>query len=91
MSIKFELNGETITAKENETIFKAAQRHGVEIPHLCYRDDLGESGNCRACMVEIEGESTRSADGRRGYRAADSLSYPDCQRCNPPRVLRGCP
>ena len=56
MSIKFELNGETITAKENETIFKAAQRHGVEIPHLCYEDSYGESGNCRACMVEIEGE-----------------------------------
>ena len=56
MSIKFSLNGETITAKEDETIFKAAQRHGVEIPHLCYQDSYGESGNCRACMVEIEGE-----------------------------------
>ena len=59
MSIKFNLNGENITANEDETIFKAAQRHGVEIPHLCYKDGLGsnkESGNCRACMVEIEGE-----------------------------------
>ncbi len=56
MSIKFSLNGETIEAKEGETIFKAAQRYGVEIPHLCYSDEQGESGNCRACMVEIEGE-----------------------------------
>ena len=56
MIIKFSLNGKTISATENETIFKAAQRHGVEIPHLCYKDELGESGNCRACMVEIEGE-----------------------------------
>ena len=56
MSIKFSLNGETITANEGETIFKAAQRHGVDIPHLCYQDTYGESGNCRACMVEIEGE-----------------------------------
>ena len=56
MSIKFSLNGETINARENETIYNAAHRHGVEIPHLCYREDLGESGNCRSCMVEIEGE-----------------------------------
>ncbi len=56
MSIEFSLNGETITANSDETILKAAQRHGVEIPHLCYKDGLGESGNCRACMVEIEGE-----------------------------------
>ena len=56
MSITFNLNGKTVSANDDETIFKAAQRHGVDIPHLCYRDDLGESGNCRACMVEIEGE-----------------------------------
>jgi formate dehydrogenase major subunit len=59
VSIKFTLNGETINANEDETIFKAAQRHGVEIPHLCFKGGLGsneESGNCRACMVEIEGE-----------------------------------
>ncbi len=59
MNIKFSLNGEAISANEDETIFKAAQRHGIEIPHLCYKDGLGsnkESGNCRACMVEIEGE-----------------------------------
>lgn len=56
MAINFSLNGETMTAREDETIFKAAQRHGVDIPHLCYRNGLGESGNCRACMVEIEGE-----------------------------------
>lgn len=56
MTIKFSLNGETISAHAGETIFKAAQRHGIDIPHLCFKDELGESGNCRACMVEIEGE-----------------------------------
>ena len=43
-SIKFELNGKTITANQDETILKAAQRHGVEIPHLCYKDGLEEVG-----------------------------------------------
>lgn len=54
--IEFELNGKTITANQDETILKAAQRHGVEIPHLCYKDGLEEVGNCRSCMVEIDGE-----------------------------------
>ena len=30
--------------------------HGVDIPHLCYKDGLRPDGNCRACVVEIEGE-----------------------------------
>jgi len=59
VSIKFTLNGKTISADKDETILKAAKRNGIEIPHLCFKDGLGsneESGNCRACMVEIEGE-----------------------------------
>ena len=39
-----------------ETIIEAAQRHGVEIPHLCYKPGMRPDGNCRACMVEIKGE-----------------------------------
>ncbi|MEH6456714.1 MAG: formate dehydrogenase subunit alpha [Cocleimonas sp.] len=55
-TVEFELNGTTISANQDETILKAAQRHGVEIPHLCYTDGLEEVGNCRSCMVEIDGE-----------------------------------
>ncbi|GAB4288622.1 MAG: formate dehydrogenase subunit alpha [Methylophaga sp.] len=54
--IAFELNGKKIFAKEGETILQAAQRHDVEIPHLCYSEAQGQDGNCRACMVEIDGE-----------------------------------
>lgn len=61
MTIEFHLNEQKVSANDNETIFKAAQRHGVEIPHLCYDDVTGESGNCRACMVEIEGERVLAA------------------------------
>ncbi len=52
----FLLNDTRIEAQEGETILQAAQRHQIEIPHLCYTDDLRADGNCRACMVEIEGE-----------------------------------
>jgi len=55
-TVAFTLNGQQIEAWEGETILEAARRNGVEIPHLCYSQDLREVGNCRACMVEIEGE-----------------------------------
>ena len=56
VAIRFTLNGEAVSALDGETILQAAQRHGVEIPHLCYTNGLRADGNCRACMVEIEGE-----------------------------------
>ena len=56
--IAFELDDELVTAQPGETIWSAARRHGVLIPHLCHSDGLRPDGNCRACVVEIEGERT---------------------------------
>ena len=53
---EFRLNGNAVVALGDETIIEAAQRHGVEIPHLCYKPGMRPDGNCRACMVEIKGE-----------------------------------
>ncbi len=55
-TIEFTLNGKTVEALPDETILQAAQRTGTEIPHLCYTDGLRADGNCRVCMVEIDGE-----------------------------------
>ncbi len=52
----FTLDGRALDALDGETIFAAARRHGVDIPHLCFMDGLRPDGNCRACMVEIKGE-----------------------------------
>jgi len=59
-SISFTLNGETVSAAPGETIWQAAARQGVDIPHLCYSTQATyrPDGNCRVCMVEIEGERT---------------------------------
>ncbi len=54
--VTFTLDGESVTALPGETILQAARRHGREIPHLCYKDAMRADGNCRACMVEIQGE-----------------------------------
>ena len=62
-TIKFDLNGEQVEAQDGETIWQVADRLGVEIPHLCYSTDPGyrADGNCRACMVEVEGERVLAA------------------------------
>src|SRR3984893_17444177 len=61
--IRFSLDGVEVEAQPGETIWQAANRHGVEIPHLCWLPKPGyrADGNCRACMVEIEGERVLAA------------------------------
>src|SRR6478736_9254430 len=56
MPIEFKLNGQTVTGRPDETIIECAKRHGIEIPHLCYKPGYRPDGNCRACVVEIKGE-----------------------------------
>jgi len=54
--VRFELDGREIDAAPGETILLAARRAGVDLPHLCYTDGMRADGNCRACVVEIDGE-----------------------------------
>ena len=54
--VNFELNGRKIKAKSSQTLIEIAKHEGIEIPHLCYKSSMASVGNCRACMVEIEGE-----------------------------------
>jgi len=63
MTVSFTLNGTQVEAQDGETIWQIAQRQGVEIPHLCHSPEPGyrPDGNCRACMVEIEGERVLAA------------------------------
>src|SRR6187397_2828313 len=65
--IKFELDGQQVEANAGETIWQVAKRHQKEIPHLCYspEPDYRPDGNCRACMVEIEGERVLAASCKR--------------------------
>ena len=61
--IQFELDGQQVEAINGETIWQVAKRQGREIPHLCYspEPDYRPDGNCRACMVEVEGERVLAA------------------------------
>jgi formate dehydrogenase major subunit len=55
-SITFTLNGKSVSALKGESILEVAKREGIEVPHLCYKPGLDSVGNCRACVVEIDGE-----------------------------------
>ncbi|HET7411936.1 MAG TPA: formate dehydrogenase subunit alpha [Pararhizobium sp.] len=61
--ITFTLDGQEVEAAPGETIWQVAKRQGTLIPHLCHKDAPGyrPDGNCRACMVEIDGERTLAA------------------------------
>ncbi len=59
----FTLDGKVVAARPGETIWQVAQREGTTIPHLCWLPEPSyrADGNCRACMVEVEGERTLAA------------------------------
>ncbi|MCQ8895604.1 formate dehydrogenase subunit alpha [Limnobacter humi] len=59
--ISFQLNGQTIQAQAGETILDAALRHHIHIPHVCHSPNLTPAGNCRACVVEVDGERALTA------------------------------
>ena len=61
--VKFFLDDVEVEALPGETIWNAAHRHQTELPHLCYAPEPGyrPDGNCRACMIEIEGERALAA------------------------------
>ena len=58
--ITFTLDGKEVEAEAGQTIWEVAHGRGLVIPHLCHKPAPGyrPDGNCRACMVEVEGERT---------------------------------
>lgn len=54
-AINVTINGQQFSGTQGMTILQAAKQLGIEIPTLCNRDELKPSGNCRICVVEVEG------------------------------------
>ena len=53
------IDGEVVKTKKGTTILQAAKQAGIDIPTLCFLKDINEVGDCRMCIVEVE--------GRRGF------------------------
>lgn len=73
-TVSFQLNGREVTGLLGEPILEIAKREGIDIPHLCYKPGLEAVGNCRACMVEIEGERTLAPSCCRSATAGMKVS-----------------
>ena len=53
--VKIVMDGRELSVGEGKTILEAAEEAGITIPTLCHRPDLTPEGNCRVCVVEVEG------------------------------------
>lgn len=69
--ITLTINGTTVTIDEGTTILEAAKKVNIDIPTLCYLKEINEIGDCRMCVVEVEGKRRICyflyTKGRRGY------------------------
>src|SRR3979411_3082676 len=64
------IDGHALTAEDGCTVLDAARAAGIEIPTLCWYPTLPIVGNCRICLVSVEGQAklipacaTKGADG----------------------------
>ena len=53
--VTLKIDGQDVSAHEDDSILKAAREHGVSIPTLCNLDGLKTMGSCRLCLVEMAG------------------------------------
>ena len=55
-TVHLTIDGLTITANTDDTVFIAAKKAGVTIPSLCASRHLAPFGSCRLCLCEVEGQ-----------------------------------
>ena len=56
--VNITINNLAVKVPQGTTILKAARQNGINIPTLCYLEDVQEPGSCRICVVEVEGAKT---------------------------------
>ncbi len=78
--ITLTIDGKQVQVEQGKTILDAAKKINVKIPTLCYHEDLCVAGNCRVCVVEVQGYRTLQASC--AMPAIDGMEI----RTNTPRV-----
>ena len=53
--IKLTIDGHDVEVPRGSTIMDATKKLAIEVPHFCYHERLSVAGNCRMCLVEVEG------------------------------------
>ncbi|MGQ4808922.1 Periplasmic nitrate reductase [Candidatus Entotheonellaceae bacterium PAL068K] len=80
---KLTIDGKEIVARDDASIIEAAHEAGLSIPHYCYHPKLSIAGNCRMCLVELEGRPKLEISCN--TRVADDMVV----HSNSPRVIEG--
>ena len=50
------IDNKEIEVNDGALLIDVMLKNGISVPHFCYHEALGPDGNCRMCMVEIEGQ-----------------------------------
>jgi len=56
MTVHLTIDGKLVEVEEGTSLLNAAHQNGLNIPTLCYHRDLSPTGNCRICVVEVQGQ-----------------------------------
>ncbi len=74
------IDGEQLSAKDDESLLQVARQHKIDIPTLCHLDGISDVGACRLCLVEVEGWTklapactTRPLEGMVVHTSTDRL------------------
>lgn len=80
------VDGRAVQAPAGQSLLHLARDLGIEIPHLCHSDGLRPDGNCRACVVEIEGERSLAPSCCRSVREG-MVVHTDSPRARKSRAM----
>jgi heterodisulfide reductase subunit A len=73
MSVKITINGTEYEAEEGQSILDVAKENKVEIPTLCFNQNLEPYGGCRLCLVEVEERGRKSLKTSCTYPVSEGL------------------
>jgi bidirectional [NiFe] hydrogenase diaphorase subunit len=73
-TVTLKIDGKHIAAEEGTTLLEAARRAGVDIPTLCYSEQLKPAGTCRMCMVEVTKGQHKRLVASCSYPVEDDIS-----------------
>jgi Fe-S-cluster-containing dehydrogenase component len=84
--ITLSLNGQSVDARDGDTILTVCRSQGVDIPTLCYGDTIEPANACRLCMVEVEGSRVLVPSCSRAVEA-DMVVTTDTERTHHARRM----
>ena len=78
--IHLTIDGIPVEVEKGTTILQAARQIGVEIPTLCYLEDVLPDGSCRLCVVEVTNNGRTKLIRHVHFAAQRVMKYRQCQR-----------